>query len=276
MINIKLKFSVLSFLTFCLVDSNFATSAISNNESIDLSQARPFFILLGGGYSYSNKTSLSVNLNQWDPAVQGYSNDLGNTVLYTAGIGYNFTPFISADIEITKRPFYSYSKYQVPAPGASTPGFAGIKTRKFDLANNSIMANFYVNGKAFNLFAHLGNKMILQPLVGVGLGVAYNTVSDFHSVQAASSVSGTNNVTSTMGEYTKTTFAWQAILGAEVNYVNAWAIDLGYRYFNGGTFQTNNYLTNVPSGTTTQITVSPWSGKLTANEWFIHLKYFIA
>lgn len=266
------------FSTLCLVANCSATTLSYKDAAVvykDSIQEKPFFVLLGIGGSYSMRTSIATNPSQWDPAIQGYTNDLGSSVLYTAGLGYNLSSLFTTDIEVTARPSYSYMQYQVPGAGASTPGFAGTKTREFDLLNTSIMANLYINGKAVKLFTHMGSKTILQPIVGLGLGIAYNTVSDFHSVQASSSVAGSNDVTSIMNSNTKSAFAWQAFLGAEAVYADTWALDLGYRYFNGGHFESNNYLTNVPSGLTSQLTVSPWSGTLRANEWFINLKYFI-
>ena len=236
---------------------------------------KPFFILLGAGGSYSDDADISVNLKQWDPAKQGYSDDVGGTVLYTVGLGYQIMPLFALDVEVTERPSFGYTRYQTPTANSSTPGFAGIKTRKFDLDSTSIMANVLLNGQSANLFMNLGHDVIVQPIVGAGLGIAYNKVSNFHSVQAVSSSPGSNNVTSTMQPKTDSAFAWQAFIAIEALYGAQWALDIGYRYFDGGDFESNNFLTDIPSGLSSQVTASPWKGELTANEWFINLKYFI-
>lgn len=235
------------------------------------------FLLLGTGASFSNRASISAD-SPWDPANQGYNANLGQTAFYTAGIGYQFNPLISVDIEATIRPSYSYSKFQTTSPQAASPGDLGIKTRKFDLANTNAMANIIVNGQGLNLFAKLGPCTILQPFVGLGAGVAYNTVSNFRSILATGPAAAptSRDVSSLMDPYTNATFAWQAFAGVEVIHAQTWGVDLAYRYYDGGIFKSNNYLTNVLTGGgfTLPITVPRWNGRLTANEAYLNLKYF--
>lgn len=236
--------------------------------------AKPVFVLLGPGYSFSQNADISVQ-SVWDPAIQGYNATLGNSMLYTAGMGYRFTPLFDVDVEITRRPSYSYSKFQTPVAGATSPGPIGINTRKFDFDNTTGMVNLILNGAGANIFANISPQTILQPFVGIGIGISYNTVSDFHSVLSTTPVAGSSNVASIMNPQTVTAFAWQAIVGLQLVHAQTWGIDLGYRYLDGGRFESNNYLTSVPSGFTQPITTAPWTGKFVANEVFLNLRYFL-
>lgn len=233
------------------------------------------FVLLGSGASASRDARLSVDTPPWDAANEGYGGNLSHSVLYTAGLGYVFCPLVSSDIEVTYRPSFTYNKFQTAVAGASNPGVLGAKTREFDLSDTSIMGNVFLNGEGANLFACLNRCTILQPFIGGGIGVAYNHLSNFHSVleETSSLGPGSSNVASIMNANTNTAFAWQLMAGAELLNRHKWGIDVGYRYFDGGRFKSNNYLVDVPGGSTTPVTITPWSGRLTANEVFANLKY---
>lgn len=270
------NFTFIALATSCFFLYN--QSAFSTNMKKDIiyynNTNHRLFVLLGSGGSFSRNSDISVNLQQWDPAVQGYNARLNNSVLYTAGIGYQLSCLMSIDFEITSRPSYSYNKFQSPVPGSSTPGFLGSKTRKFDLKNVSALINVFLHGSGLNLFYDVGHATIIEPFIGGGLGLSYHILDNFHSVLVTSPVPGSNNVSSIMNANTTSTFAWQLLIGLALVNNCQWGVDVGYRYFNGGKFESNNYLINVPSGLTQPLTVSPWKGTLTADEVFLDLKYY--
>lgn len=68
--------------------------------------------------------------------------------------------------------------------------------------------------------------------------------------------------------------AYQGLLGFELNHKNM-SLDVGYRYFNGGQFQSNTYLTDPVSGYNYPTVAPAWKGTLAANEVFLDLRYAI-
>lgn len=264
----KLVLPVLTSLLFA------ASPSVLANEH-HCCQDEPLSLIFGTGISFSEKTRLSVNTNFWDPANEGYNARLRESELYTAGLGYRFTPLLGGSLEVNHRPSYRYSKFQTPGLGA-TPGPLGTKTRKFRLSNTNIMANVTLNGSGMGLFTNLGSCKI-QPFVGAGLGIAYNRVFDFHSV-LATSAAGFNNVASIMNEKVTKSLAWQLMLGAELALTQKFDLDIGYRYLDSGRFKSNNYITDIPGGagggvSTRPTGAPPWKGKLRAHEIFLNLKY---
>lgn len=225
----------------------------------------PFFITLGTGASFSNNADIKVDNTIWDPAPEGYNSKLGKSWFYTLAAGYKFTPLISGSIETNFRPSFKYSKYQSNVPGATTPYYYGAKTRKFALDSTAVLANITLHGEGLNLFTKLNSNTTLQPFAGAGAGVAYNKVSDFYSVLQDNS----QTITSTMEPKTKTSFAWQVNAGLEFKYKERTGLSLGYRYFDGGKFESNNYLTSI------NLAVPAWQGNLTAHEVFLNLNYYI-
>lgn len=201
---------------------------------------------------------------EWDPSPQGYNNNLDNSALYSAAFGYNFSKLISADIEYVYRPSFKYSKYQT-STAVDTANFVGNKIREFDLASNSLMANLYIHGAALSerLTLDIMNRFMLAPFVGGGIGVGFNTVSNFHSFRPNGSVS------SLMADQFKTSFAWQLSAGLELFNDSAFSFTAGYRYYNGGAFQSNYYFLNFLDKS------QPLKSTLQSNEFFVTMSYKI-
>ena len=85
------------------------------------------YIKLGSGGSYSMNSNISPSAVYWDNSQQGYNGNIGSTALYSAAVGYNFSPLFSGDIEYIYRPSYTYSKYQT-STYTNVLNFAGTKT----------------------------------------------------------------------------------------------------------------------------------------------------
>lgn len=198
----------------------------------------------------------------WDVSPQGYDGNVGKTAIYSAAFGYNYSPLISGDIEYIYRPSYSYSKFQT-STASGTVGFNGDKTRHFDLQSNSLMANLYLHGAAMtdSLKFDLWNVYALEPFIGGGLGVGFNNVSNFYSVK-------TNGVYAAIEQDNfVTSLAWQLSAGLQLINNSNYNLAAGYRYYNGGSFSSNNFTIDNKSYWT------PWHGTVQANEFFITLAY---
>jgi len=231
------------------------------------------YVKLGSGGSYSMNTDINASSVFWDSTPEGYNNNLGKTALYSAAFGYNYSPLISADMEFIYRPAYSYTKFQT-STDQSTTNPLGNKTRRFNLESNSLMGNAYLHGAGLSdkLKVNVHDHFKLEPFIGGGAGVSFNTISNFHSVLV------NNTIASTMADHFKTSFAWQLSAGLELVGDNAFSLAAGYRYYNGGRFESNNYLLANRGNAATDAALglrptTPLNGLLQANEFFITFSY---
>lgn len=248
-------------------------SAIQNLQPlVAIPNDKNVFISIGGGYSWTNNADISADTSFWDPAPQGYNGSIGNSSILNAEVGYIVNPLFSFGFGASYRGDYSYSRFQASS-SASTAGAGANKTRFFDLDNTSIMADLY-----FNKFGNQNyfNYCIIphtyiHPFIGAGIGVAYNHMSNFHSVLA----NGTNpaEVSAVETDYTRKSFAYEAMTGLMLVLSHTVSIDGGYRYFNGGKFQSNTFVASQANGS--PLEGPAWTGKLTANEVFAEINFSI-
>lgn len=238
----------------------------------------PFFLTFESGISFSRTAQISADPILWDPAFEGYNSKLHNSELYALGFGYQFTPLVNASITGTYRPSFKYQKFQTRIPGGRQSFPTDQKTRKFNLSNKALMASVSFNGQGMNLCTNIGSDIILQPVVGGGIGVSYNQTSNFYSILTTQSP-GLSHV-SIMGDglANKTSFAWQLEGAIEMLYCQRFAVSLGYRYFDGGKFKTTDHvIPGIVAGTTPSAAaaaqVPAWNGKLRTQEIFLKLKY---
>ncbi|STX50183.1 Opacity protein and related surface antigens [Legionella busanensis] len=231
----------------------------------------PWFLEFGSGVSWSNTSNIVTDPNHWNPSPDGYDSSLGTVPIYTAGIGYMINPLVSVDISYSFRGIYTYRKHQ-RFQSSNNPNPFGDRTRYFDLNSNSIMFNGTLYGQEWSdiLAYEIGNFGLIQPVIGGGIGVSYNTISNFHTVLDTNS-----GVTSVMQDKTRASFAWQLNAGLEFK-KNRFSFDIGYRYFNAGTFVSNdNLITRLSASTGAPImteTIPNWSGSLSANELYLTVK----
>jgi len=241
-----------------------------------------FYLKAGVGGSFSRDAGICVDNRQWNRASEGYTASVCDSELYTVAAGYIFNKLVSAECEVTVRPSFSYQKFQTPV-SASTFSFVGLipRTRFFRLSNTAIMANFYVRGAGVAdrlAWEFCDGGWLLQPVLGVGLGISYNNLYDFHTVFCNEAniinLNGliTRRVASVELPYTSRSLSGQVMIGCELVHEN-FSGYVGYRYFNGGTFKSNNYLTsrNASTDGTHAGTSVPWKGKLRAHEFVVNL-----
>lgn len=235
--------------------------------------ANPFYFILGTGYSWSDTVKLNPDLSFWDPAVEGYSSDFGSTMLYNFGVGYRFNKMLGLSIEAAKRSQYHYTKLQ------TSLGIHGNKTRNFNVDNTTIMMNGQVFGEGISdsLLWALGSQMTLQPTVGGGLGVAYNTLSNFYSTRSITEPLYGQKQLGVFGNNTKiSSLACQLQAGLHFTYGTHASVDIGYRYFSGGMVKGPDVITYGASfvppidGSASRPFVND---RFQANEAFINLNY---
>jgi opacity protein-like surface antigen len=160
-------------------------------------------------YDSSNNWGLSnagVASGPYLKAGAGHSWGSGNFDdgwVYGGGIGYRFTPWFRTDATFDYRSDFHDG------------GSGGARFR-----NWSAMLNGYIDV----------NVPIIRPLipfVGAGAGISQNKVNG-----TTVTVGGTS-VASITGS-TKDQFAWQVMAGVSYYFTPATALEVGYRYFHGG------------------------------------------
>ncbi len=267
---------VLLFETIC--GSAFLVSG-SVASSID-DPARKTYLNFELGASFSMDANMKVpdgtanaafGGGYWDSApAEGYDSDLGSSEEYGIGFGYNINPTVSLELNYNNRPSFSYSKFQNPLPSDIGP-----RIRYFDVSNNSIMFNGVVHlNKVSNALEYSIGSFSISPFVDAGLGISRNTVRNFRSVATKDGY-----VFSKMdGEKTTTSPAYQIGFGLATALDTFWEMKVGYRYFNGGDFKTQDYITDDPDnlhplnpGAGTLVPV--WKGTLQTNELYAKLVY---
>lgn len=224
------------------------------------------YLTLEGGVSLPVKLRFSPG-PPWDPSVSGYNNRMSNSEVLGVGLGYHFCPWLSAEVMLDHRNSFKYNKFQI------SPAALGDKSRIFNIRNTTVMANFIAHGRGISeCLVYENANYCIDPFVNVGLGVAYNTVDNFHSVSSAG-----GSVFSMMTPYTKTNFAYQCGLGLQMTFCDNMSICFGYRYLATGRFRSNDYLidnSDVP-GATGGVQAPAWTGRFDTNELYCKFVFAI-
>jgi hypothetical protein len=246
-----------------------------------------YFIEISSGYSYSTQACLKVNKKEWDPSPQGYSSRIGSSPLYQAAIGYQDSSWYSLQLSASYRPDYSYQRFQT-SKARTTPGYIGTKTRYFKLSSTALMADIYVNKFAEHWKIAIEELHLkTAPFMGAGIGIAYNNLYDFHSTTPSQPADGTTpaftippRAYSLENNTIRQSFAAQLMLGFSGKLFGYIHYELGYRFFCGGRFESNDYayalktpLVVNEGGSSEWITTAEpssfWRGTLLANECFL-------
>lgn len=260
----------LYYITLALIPGSLSFAG-TMGEKIQEANPQRYFIAVGSGISFANSASPYIENSLWSDAIEGYDASLGNVPLYTAALGYIISNALNIDVSYTFRGFYTYKKPQTSPPSVNNQ--LSSRTRYFDLSSNALLFDVTLDGAVYPALKYSAwNHGFIQPFIGAGLGVSYNTVSNFHTILA-----GSNVVTSTALSKTTASLAYQFNAGLEWVY-ERFSFDIGYRYFNAGSYESNNYLlTNYTGPTQTSSVASPkttvpWKDTLSANEIFFTAK----
>jgi hypothetical protein len=229
------------------------------------------FVSIGGGYAWSFKTSIKTG-PFWDPSPQGYRDDLNGSEFYFLGLGYHFPCCISASFELDYHPSFRYERFQT-STATQTLSFLGDKTRYFRVSNTAFFFNLFLNKNADCWCWNPCGCLQMAPFIGAGVGVSYNTVHDFHSVVPVEPSVPADLVRSIMVPYRTVDVAGQALIGITTKFGCNFSLDIGYRWFYGGEFRSNDYTVDSNNVDTTPDITQPWIGKLMANEIFVSLNY---
>lgn len=184
----------------------------------------------------------------------GSFDDLGNSAVIGAGVGYRFSDLLRADATVSYRGGFRWRGSDV----------IGVSYRA-NVSSWALMANGYVD-----LPLALGP---VRPFVNAGIGVAWNRMSAIQQDWGPSSLAAAGTETDPSGS--STNFAWNVGAGL------AWTIrpnlsaDLAYRCADLGDVETKAGISQASfaPGGTFQAPTSGVRGRLRVNEVVLSLRY---
>ena len=168
-----------------------------------------WYIGVFGGYTFNTDASLWYSDSNYN---YSYQYDIAVQETWVFGVKFGYTPpplkYFSFEFE------YSYLNPDVDKTVLTHAGT--------DYANTE--GDVKLNNFMFNAIAKYPEGKI-HPYIGAGLGFSYVDVS----VSTTSTARGANYVSSISND--DTVFAWQILLGVDIDLTNNLSVDIGYRYF---------------------------------------------
>ena len=196
------------------------TSAVSLNASAQ-STSPPLYLRIDVGYAWSRDAEIRDN-GQWlicgnEPCdTPSTLNDIGNSYVIGAGVGYRVNPNIRTELALAYR-----GGFELDEPDAGVPP----TTFKGKIQSWTAMLHGYYD-------FDVGGP--LKPYVMAGIGVARNKVKTISATNpAAATLPALFSNFQLVGD-SDTSFAW--MLGAGVGYAvtSGLTLELGYRYVDLG------------------------------------------
>ncbi|HRJ69350.1 MAG TPA: outer membrane beta-barrel protein [Beijerinckiaceae bacterium] len=175
--------------------------------------------------SASMKSTLGPTIVAPNYMVDKYSFD--NVAFAGVGVGYQFNSFLRFDVTgeyRTTSKFSAFDSFNGTSFGMPCIKCYNLYSSSIDSSN--LMANAYID---------LGTWSGLTPYVGAGIGFAHHKVSGLQDVGVAATIGGFGYAADT----SQTNFAWALMAGVGMQVTRNLTMDLGYRYMNMGSVDTN-------------------------------------
>jgi opacity protein-like surface antigen len=143
---------------------------------------------------------------------------IDDTTFLSIGAGYEFNNWFRADVTAEYR-----TKAAVNAFGMFTNGVGGVGVDTYtgSIHSTVVLANGYID---------LGTWNCLTPFIGAGVGVAFNTLSDFVDIGTGLANGGAGSGQNP----TEAHFAWALTAGLSYAVTQNFSVELAYRYLNYG------------------------------------------
>ncbi len=195
------------------------------------------------GYSWSRNVNITIN----EPGTRTI-NDVGNSWLIGAGVGYRLNENQRLDVTLGYRGNYNIDLTE------------GGEAAKADVKSWNLMFNGYLDMSI--------PSSSVKPYIGVGIGYANNKVGD---MTLTSPVEGT----ATVPGGTKHDFAWCLMAGVSVPLQGKTTVEIGYRYIDLGKVEMPSAsITTIPGpGRVDTLEFAGASGRLKAHELTIGIRF---
>ena len=175
------------------------------------------------GVGMTGKSTLDVSPLPADTFIA--SNSMGDSIFLGGAVGYNWNNWLRFDFSAEYR-----AKARIDALIYSQPGGSGpvaVDQYQGDLKSWVFLANAFVDLGTWNCFT---------PFVGVGIGGAYNMVTNFTDITPNVAAFGSDGSAFGLGRNTSNwNLAWALYAGVGYKVTKNFNIDLTYRYLNYGT-----------------------------------------
>ena len=201
------------------------------------------------------------------PVEGGYSGNLANRGFYTFEIGKQVQHYVDVSLMYLNHETFNYQMYQQRI--ANTGKIANSPSNPtVNLNNRAVLVSGFLHPD------HDWYKIrtvSLSPFIGGGVGYALNQIDNFYPT--GSSVATKPGITSN-SSVAINSFAWQASAGLSIHPITHLSLDVGYRYYDGGMFDTTNsaFANNTHSTKNLSLT-NPWAGHVATNQLFLDFKY---
>ncbi len=247
-----------------------------------------FSLYAAGGGSFTRCVDMCVSTSDgsyWQEVPEGYDSDLGKTGFIEYGLGYEWCNWLSFMATGQYRNTMNYSIQQTEIPvltfleNGTEMIISDTGCRFFDLDATTFMFS-----ALFDLTNLCGcEDWALGVLIGGGVGFTHFDLFNFHlkldseviEIDPAflPPITLPTRVRDTMFSTSNNCFAAQAMIGLQYTTCDWFKIGVGYRFFHGGHFCTNDFVTNSRSAEGNDLThvVDPWQGRLQANEVYLNL-----
>lgn len=232
------------------------------------SPENPWYGSIGTGYSWTLLPGINnPNPSEWDASSEGYNSSLGSRGFYTFEIGKQIQHYVDVSLMYLNHETFNYQMFQEGI--SSTEGFTGEqRNRYFNLNNRALLVSGFLHPD-HNWYKI--STVSLSPFIGGGVGYALNQIDNFYTVGTVTTGGSAVGSTSSIGNPVSTnSFAWQATAGLSIRPINHLSLDVGYRYYDGGNFETSS---TTYSNTGGLLSATPWAGHLSANQLFVDFKY---
>jgi opacity protein-like surface antigen len=216
-----------------------AALAVAEGASAQMmsqSLSSPYF-RVEAGYAFARDAELRDNggsgiiCGNANCSAPGQLNDVGNSAMIGAAVGYRVHPKVRAELAAGYRGGFELDDADAHSPPTSFKG---------DIRSWNVMLNAYYDFEAAGPW---------KPFVSAGVGYAKNKL---RTISATNPGAGTGNLANfSLSGDTEGGFAWSLGVGAAYAYTNRLTLDVAYRYVDLGNIkvpaQTINFIGFGPS-----------------------------
>jgi opacity protein-like surface antigen len=174
-----------------------------------------------------------TGLNPPPTSVQNAASGFETGGIFRLGVGYQFTPWLRADVTGEWRTPASWSSFDITNSGGT------LIPEHVTLEKSEIVA-------LANVYVDLGTWWCVTPFIGAGAGFAGVNLSNFQETAIASlnPQSGANliNANNFAPDNTQWNFAWALHAGLSYKVTPTFSVELAYRYLNMGNAQSGSII----------------------------------
>jgi opacity protein-like surface antigen len=174
-----------------------------------------------------------TGLNPTPTSVQNAASGFETGGIFRLGVGYQFTPWLRADVTGEWRTPASWSSFDITNSGGT------LIPEHVTLEKSEIVA-------LANVYVDLGTWWCVTPFIGAGAGFAGVNLSNFQETAIASlnPQLGANliNANNFAPDNTQWNFAWALHAGLSYKVTPTFSVELAYRYLNMGNAQSGSII----------------------------------